>query len=389
MGAVRVVVVGAGFGGLELAARLSAGFGGEGDIVLIDANDAFHFGFSKLDVLVGAASAEAVQHPYDAVAFPGVRFVKAEVTAIDAAARRVETAAGGFEADVLVIATGAVADAALTPGLAEHGNEFYTFDGTLAARDALTRLVEAGGGRVLIAVAGAPFKCPPAPSEAALLVHDLLTERGVRERSTITLAMPFGRPIPPSPEGSGAVLAACAERGIVWRAGAGLASVEPGVATLSDGSREEFDLLLAVPLHRVPGVVTESGLCQDGWVAVDTETLRATAAGIAENVYAIGDVAAANCPKAGAFATAQAAVVADQIVALARGGASAAAFDGTGACLMEFGGGAAARVAITGRVPAGGFTSTFSEPGPQHVADKLAFEAETVARWFAGEPAVG
>ncbi|MEO7126125.1 MAG: FAD/NAD(P)-binding oxidoreductase [Nakamurella sp.] len=381
MSAVRIVVLGAGFGGLELVTRLSAGLGADADIVLIDENDAFHFGFSKLDVLVGAATAESVVNPYANIALSGVQFVQATATSIDASARRVETTVGAFESDILVIAIGAQADSSLTPGLDEGGNEFYTFAGTLAARDVLDAFT---GGRVLIAVTAPPFKCPPAPSEAALLVSDFLTARGLREKSSITLAEPFVAPIPPSPEGSAAVLAAFAQRDITWRPGCGLASVDiaSSTAVFSNGESEAFDLLLAVPLHRVPTVVAESGLCADGWVVVDQNTLRTRL----ENVYAIGDVAAANCPMAGAFAMHQAAVVADQIIAEHSGSASSVAFDGSGACLMEFGGGRAARVAITGRGATGGFTSTFSGPGEEFLVDKDTFRAATLDRWFTSTP---
>lgn len=380
MSAVRVVILGAGFGGLELAARLSTALGGDADIALIDESDTFHFGFSKLDVLVGAAQPDAIVHPYTGVRGAGVRFVRATITAIDPARRRVITTAGDVDADYLVIALGARVDPSLTPGLTEFGDEFYTLDGAVAARRALAKF---DGGRILIAVTTPPFKCPPAPSEAALLVHDQLTRRGVAGRSTITVAGPFPVPIPPSPEGSAAVLAAFEERGITWRPGSGLAGVRDRTAVFADESTEPFDLLLAVPQHRVPDVVADSGLCVDGWVHVDERTLATDA----ENVYAIGDVAAANSPKAGAFAVAQAAVVAERIVAAERGGRTDAAFDATGACLMEFGGGRAARVAITGRAPAGGFSSTFDGPQVSIAADKSAFESATIRRWFAGASA--
>lgn len=374
---LRVVVLGAGFGGLELVTCLAEGLGGDGDIVLIDSAETFHFGFSKLDVLVGLKSAESVVHPYAGLAAPGVRFVNAAVTAIHPANRQVDTSAGTFDADVLVVALGAEANVAATPGLAEAGHEFYTFGGAVDAHDALEQFA---GGRVLVAVTAPPIKCPPAPSEAALLVHDFLTARGIRDTSEVTLSAPFAAPIPPSPEGSAAVLAAFDERNIRWLPQSGLASVDTSTntAVFADGSSEAFDLLLAVPLHRVPAVVADSGLCRDGWVAVDTTTMETGVDG----VYAIGDVAAANAPKAGAFAVHQANVVADRIIARHRGGRSDAAFDASGACLMEFGGGAVARVAITGRRTGGGFTSTFAAASPQLLDDKENLISSSLARWF-------
>ena len=120
----RVVILGAGFGGLELSTMLSDAFADEIDVTLIDKNDSFVFGFSKLDVMFGRASAEAVRIPYRDVAQPGVRVLRETVTTIDPESRRVTTDAGVHEADFLVIALGADYDMEATPGLAEGGNEF-------------------------------------------------------------------------------------------------------------------------------------------------------------------------------------------------------------------------------------------------------------------------
>src|SRR5262249_40017389 len=85
----RVVILGAGFGGLEVASRLSAEFGADAGVVLIDQADSFVFGYAKLDVMFGRTEATAVRHRYTDLAKPGVRFVAARVTAIDPVARRV------------------------------------------------------------------------------------------------------------------------------------------------------------------------------------------------------------------------------------------------------------------------------------------------------------
>ena len=161
---MRVVILGAGFGGLELSTRLSEALGDDADVVLVDRNDGFVFGFSKLDVMFGRTTADAVHHAYRDVVKPGVRFVQATVTSIDPAARRVETDAGPFDADVLVVALGADLHPEATPGLLEGGHEFYTNAGAFALRDVLA---DFPGGRVIVAVTSTPFKCPPAPSEAA------------------------------------------------------------------------------------------------------------------------------------------------------------------------------------------------------------------------------
>ncbi len=122
----RVVVLGAGFGGLELAATLSEAVGGEIDVTLIDKNDAFVFGFSKLDLMFGREKPESVRLAYRDIAKPGVRVLQETVMSIDPEARRVTTDAGVHDADVLVIALGADYEMDATPGLAEGGNEFYS-----------------------------------------------------------------------------------------------------------------------------------------------------------------------------------------------------------------------------------------------------------------------
>src|SRR5579871_535150 len=165
--AMRVVVLGAGFGGLELTTKLSEEFGDDADVVLIDREGGFIFGFSKLDVMFGRTVPEAVFHPYADFVKPGVRLVKAEITSIDPVTKRVETTAGPFEADVLVVALGADLHPEATPGLVEGGYEFYTPAAAFALREVLAGFE---GGRVIVAVTSTPFKCPPAPSETALLM---------------------------------------------------------------------------------------------------------------------------------------------------------------------------------------------------------------------------
>ena len=161
----RVVVLGAGFGGLELTTILSDSFGDEIDIVLVDKGDAFVFGFSKLDVMFGRQLPVDARHPYRDIVKPGVRFVQATVRAIDPVAKRVETDRGSFDADILIVALGADIDPAATPGLVEGGNEFYSVAGAETLRDVLPRFE---GGPVIVGVCATPFKCPPAPSEAEI-----------------------------------------------------------------------------------------------------------------------------------------------------------------------------------------------------------------------------
>jgi sulfide:quinone oxidoreductase len=373
---MRVVILGAGFGGLEISARVSEALGDEIEVVLVDRADGFVFGFSKLDVMFGRTTADAVVHPYRDVVKPGVRFVQATVTAIDPEARRVETDAGTFDADVLVVALGADLDPSATPGLVEGGHEFYTVAGAFAARDVLDRFE---GGRVVVGVTSTPFKCPPAPSETALLVHDLLTEKGIRDRSPVDLVMPLPAPIPPSPDASRALVAAFEERGIGWHPNQVIRELDPAakVARFADGSELAYDLFLGVPKHRVPDVVEASGMCVDGWIPVDPHTLETSFA----DVYAVGDVTSVGTPKAGVFAEGQGAVVADAIIARARAEGAGPGYDGRGVCYLEFGGDEVGMVDVTfvaGQPPVGHLIG----PSRDLVADKSAFGTTRARRWF-------
>src|SRR3954470_4777949 len=236
---MRVVIAGAGFGGLELATLLSEGAPDDVEVVLIDKAYSFVFGYSKLDVMFGRTTLDAMRLPYAAIDKPSLRFVREAVTSIDPQARRLTTDAGEHQGDVLVIALGADYDLAATPGLAEHGDEFYSVAG--AAR--LAGTVESfSAGRIVIGVCKAPYKCPPAPSETALLLHDALNARGVRGDCEIEVVMPLPTPVPPSPDTSAALLAAFAEREIRFTPGRAVTSVREGIAVLDDGSESLFEL---------------------------------------------------------------------------------------------------------------------------------------------------
>ncbi len=378
MPASRVVILGAGFGGLELATMLSEAIGHEAAVTLIDKSDAFVFGYSKLDVMFGRTTLDQVRLPYRDLVKPGVRFLQETVTSIDPEARGVTTDAGSHEADVLVLALGADYDLDATPGLAEAGNEFYS----VAGAERLAQLLpEFTRGRAIIGVCGAPFKCPPAPSEAALLLHDYLSVRGVRAACEISIVIPFGTPVPPSPDTSAALVAAFVERGIEFVPGRRIASLDAGgsVARLDDGSELPFDLFLGVPKHRAPDVVIESGLTEDGYIPVSSQTLETRFPG----VYAVGDVATVGVPKAGVFAEGAARVVAASLIATLRGAEQPAAYGGQGSCYIEFGAGRIGRVDVdflSGPKP----TGTFREPSVALVDEKREFGSSRRARWFGG-----
>jgi len=373
---LRVVVLGAGFGGLELSTILSEALGDRLDLTLIDKNDSFILGFSKLDVMFGRKTIDAVRLPYRNIAKPGVRFRQEAITAIDPLARRVTTQNGTYDADVLVVALGADYDPDATPGLTEGGNEFYSVAGAERLREVLPTFSK---GRAIVGVTSTPFKCPPAPSEAALLLHDYLTARGVRDACEISLVMPFGVPIPPAPASSRALLAAFAEHDITFVPHRLVRALDPArrVAILDDQSEMPYDLFLGIPKHRVPGVVAASGLTGNGWIPVNPKNLKTRFPG----VYAVGDVTSVGTAKAGVFAEGAARVAAASLLADLRGGEQPPAYAGAAICYVEFGAGRVGRVDVnflSGPSP----TGSFMEPSVALVGEKQHFGSSRRARWF-------
>ena len=371
----RVVVLGAGFGGLEFSTLLSETFGDGIDLTLIDKSDAFIFGYSKLDVMFGRTTLDAVRLPYRNFVKPGVRLLRQTVTAIDPVGLRVTTDGGTHEADFLIVALGAEYDMDATPGLAES-NEFYSAAGAERLRDVLPNF---GRGKALIGVCGAPYKCPPAPSECALMLHDYLVNRGVREACDISFVLPLGSPVPPSPETSRALVAAFTERNIKFVPGRRVVSVDGArkVAILDDGTEMPFDLFLGVPKHRVPAVVLQSGMAENGWIPVNPRTLETKY----PNVYAVGDGANTGTPKAGVFAEGAASAVASALTAKLRNGGKATEYKGFGTCYLEFGGGRIGKVEVdffSGPTP----TGTYYEPSVALREDKEKFGSSRRARWF-------
>lgn len=373
---LRVVVLGAGFGGLELTSILSERIGDHLDLTLIDKNDSFYFGFSKLDVMFGWKPSDAIKISYSNLVKPGVKFRQEIIKDIDPVSRLVTTQNGTYESDVLVVALGADYNVGATPGLSEGGNEFYSLEGAERLAEIIPTFRK---GHAIIGVCSAPFKCPPAPSEAALLLHDYLTRKGVRNECTISLVMPFGAPIPPSPGSSKALLTAFLERDIRFIPENMVNTIDPvrKVAILDDGSEMEFDLFLGIPEHCVPEVVAKSGMTVNGWIPVDKKNLKTKFQG----VYAIGDVTSVGTPKAGVFAEGAAKIAAESIISELENRELTTAYKGAGSCYVEFGKGKVGRIDIdflSGPAP----TGIYINASEDMVAEKENFGLSRRSRWF-------
>ncbi|MDQ3875051.1 MAG: FAD-dependent oxidoreductase [Actinomycetota bacterium] len=379
----RTLVLGGGFGGIATAVELRRVVGDDHEIVLVDRRPEFAMGLRKLWALVGYGTIPDGSRSRALLARHGIEFLQEEITAIDPSKKGAETTDGRLDGDHLVVALGAVSRPDLVPGLTEHGHDVWSFSGVPAAAEALRAF---DGGRIIVLVAGAPYPCPPAPYECVLHLHEHALDRGLRDRTELTVATLQPMLMPNAGrDGSEWMGRQLSERGISYRVGAKTERVEPGLVVLADGEIP-FDLLIAVPPHRPPAVVADSELtAEHGWIAVEAGTLATSHDG----VYAVGDVTLiplANglpLPKAGVMAELQGTRVARAIAAELCGEDSPAVFDGSGFCPVELGRGSAALVE----------GHWYAEPEPviritgpsaAHAAAKASFETEHLERWFAG-----
>ncbi len=378
----KVVILGAGFGGLTVAQRLAEA-SSRHQVTVVDRRSHFMMGLAKLWILVGRRAAVEGQRRLSQLKAGAARVVHAEVEAVDLAARQVRTVAGPFEYDYLVLALGAEVVPAAVPGLPPEAN-LYDAASVAGLRDSLAGM---SGGKLVVMICASPYKCPPAPFEAAMLVDGLLRERGVRERVELEVTIPEPEPMPTAGPAAGRMVrAALGEHGITLRSSARPAEVDASARRVSfvDGGALDYDQLLAVPPHRPPRVVVEAGLVDAaGWVPVDRSTLATTH----DRVFAIGDVCAVKLPsggmlpKAGVMAERQGEVVAANLLAELDGRAGGRAFDGSGECFFELGGGKAVQMQ-------GHFFRPLEErieanpPSAEALAAKERFERERLERWF-------
>lgn len=364
MSSKTIMILGGGVGGMVAANELRRHLPREHRIVLLEKDTQHAFAPSFLWLMTGDRQPEQIVRPVRGLVRSGVEVIQAEARAIDLANRRVETSAQAFDYDYLIVAPGTELAPETIPGLAEAAHTFYTFDGTKKLRDSLQTFT---GGTVALVVSALPYKCPGAPHEGAMLIADFFRKRGLRDKVDMHLFTPEPQPMPVAgPQLGNAVKQMIEEKGIAFHPLHKLTKVNPQARELSFEEKESvrYDLLVAIPPHRSPQVVRESGLANEaGWAPVNRDTLQTTY----ENVYAIGDVTTIPIlgrwkpdvplmlPKAGVFAHAQALVVARRIAAEATGTDAKETFCGDGYCMLE-----------AGEDLAGfAFGNFFAEPSPQ------------------------
>ena len=375
----RVVVLGGGFGGLSAANAIRDALPPEKvSITLVDAKEWFMVGFAKLWIVRGTRTFAESAAPLENLAARNIDFVKARIERIDPEAKTVETSAGSMKYDYLVVALGARLSPESVPGLVEHGLNLYDHDQLTTIRE---NLLSMQSGRLAVAITGMPYKCPPAPYEAALMVDSLLRERGVRDHIRIDVYGPAPIALPAAgPEISGRILEMLRAENIQFHASRKAVSVKPGRLVFEDGEAE-FDLLLAVPPHVLPEAAADIA-GDDPFIKIDREGRTRFA-----NVFAVGDITTlpagkAPVPKAGVFAEGEGVVVAGCIVADITGGTRPDPFDGKGGCFIESGRNTASII----EVDAFASSTKLSDPTKPNLESKMQFERERLAGWLDHKP---
>ena len=344
MNSNEVLILGGGSGGLATAGRLKELLGDKISITVIDKQRSFVMGFSLLRVMTGERTEQEVTVPKEKVSQKGIKFINTEVNRIDVNNGIVRTDQGEFVYDYLVVALGAELAPEKIPGF-ESAFHMYTLEDAKKLRDALSSF---RGGLIRLVVSSTPFKCPPAPYEAAMLIDDHLRNKGLRDKSDIQIFTPEPQPMPiAGPEVGNMVVSMLNEKGIGFHSNTKVSLIDGSSKQIvfENGSREKYDLLIAIPPHTTPKVIRESGGLADAseWISVDPKNMQTKY----DRVYAIGDVAAVKLPsgmmlpKAATFAFGQAEIVASNIASSVLG-TEARNWDGFGECFIETGSGNAA-----------------------------------------------
>jgi sulfide:quinone oxidoreductase len=380
---VQVVVLGGGFGGLSAVTELRERLAPDDELVLIDRRATFTMGFAKLWDLAGVRPLATGTRALRDLEHKNIRVIQADVTSIDAASRHIETRDGRFDPDALVVALGsrpAPRHRRMLDGAGAH--DLYDQDALPAMRADLATI---DTGRVVVSILGGPFKCPPAPYEAALIVDGLLRERGVRDDVEVAITSPQPMTLPVAGVDASRYLAGhLDDHDVQLHSGRRVADIDAARRTVvfaDDAGELGYDLLLGVPADAPPEVLVDSGLTgTSGWLEPDPATLRLAF----DRVVAVGDctmipTATAQLPHAGVFAAAQARVAARNVVAELTGREDER-FDGHGFCFLELPGEQVAYV--EGDFYADPPDVTLTPADHEQFRRKQAYERDQLADWF-------
>ena len=336
-----VLILGGGVGGTIVANLVSKEVGDSARVTLVDATGVHVYQPGFLGIAVGTEHASGIRRPEKDLIRDSVKLVVDTATLIDTAAQKVILKSGRtLRYDELLLATGSRTVMDEVPGGA-GAHDFYTLEG---AERLFKTLKEFTGGTIVIAVAGIPYKCPPAPVEFAFSLDDYLRSRGIRDKTVVKLLSPLNRAFTIEVT-SKLVQPILAERGIELTGFFNVESVDPIAKTVTslEGETVGYDLLVLVPPHRGQKLIEDSKLGDErGWIPVDKHTLKHTGF---QNIWAVGDATNIPISKSGSVAHYEASVAAAGIAAAVKGEAAPAhVYDGKVMCFLETGQGQATTI---------------------------------------------
>ena len=336
----QILILGGGIGGLVAANKLRKKLSKEHKIMLIDKNDKHIYAPSFLWVMEGKRNAEKIQKPLEFLKRRGISFVNEKVVKIEPEKKIVRTNKNKFNYDYLIISLGAELVPENIKGLSQAGYNLYQIEEVERLREDLK---EFKGGKVAIVISSLPFKCPAAPYEAAFLLNEYFSKKGIRSKTDIRIYTPEILPMPSAGPENGKIIKSLLEsRSINFTPEVQLVSVDSNKKELKFKEEKIFNynMLIFVPPHQGPKVIKDSKLGNEAsWIPVDKNTLKTKY----DNVFAIGDVASITLDsgkplsKAGVFAHFEAEVVAENIVAEINGLNSNKKYDGQAYCFLELG----------------------------------------------------
>ena len=377
----HVVILGGGFGGLssanELRNTLSSS---QVKITVIDKKDWFMVGFTKLWIINGTRTFENSFGSLNELSKKEINFIKEEILEINSQNKTIKTNSQNIEFDFLIISTGAVLAPQKIPGLVENGFNLYDHEQLLEIRDKLESIES---GKIAISIMGMPYKCPPAPFEASLLIDSMLRKRGVRNSVQIDFYSPAPITLPAAgPEVSKKILELVNSEKITFHNSCKIKSVE-SKKLIFENSEADFDILLAIPPHIAPKIIYDSDLAKEpGFIPINRDCKTSF-----ENIFAIGDVTVLAVgeklvvPKAGVFAEGEGIIVAKNIISKIQSKKEIELFDGKGGCFIESGKDTAAVIEVdmfSDSKP----STKLSELTTDNLSKKQEFEKERLSKWL-------
>lgn len=384
----RILILGAGFGGLTAATLLRKSLPSEHQITVIDKKQFFMMGLVNLWILSGIRKLQDSQISLNNLSDKGIKFLNDDITKIDVSKNNVTTKLKGqIEYDYLIIALGSELAPEQIDGFIENrGINLYDGEQVPELRE---RILSLRKGRIVICVTTIPYKCPPAPYEASLLINEILVNNGTRDHISIDLYVPTPIALPVAgPKVSQEVVNLINNNHINFYPSHKLKAVlNNETIEFENGSKAGYDLLIGIPPHRASAVIRNSGIIKEGqsWISVDKYSLKIDHR---NDVFAIGDITEIKVdgntmiPKAGIFAEGQAKVVSQEIIdEITKGSHHYAKFDGKGFCFMEIGGKKAGYLAADFYNEKGPATQ-LETPSEESYTKKLDFERTRIDEWL-------